>query len=157
MTFIDDKGRLFGTINIIDVLAVCLVLVATAGGTTFVLTADDTDTDQQNTSITFEITDVQPYVVDAIPEGQIDSDTITAVENKSVQPSQVVVADQHGELHERPHPEKKTVTLQLALATTTSDEEIQFDGEPLQVGRELSLDLGTVTVEGNVTSVQTNS
>lgn len=160
MDFIDDKGRIFGTVNIIDALAVLLVLAVVAAGTAFVLGTDDqsTSTDRQTTTtVTLEITGVQPYVADAIPDGQTDADDITAIKNKSIQPTQVIVEDQNGELHERTHPRKQTVTLQLTLNTTETDGEVLFRGEPLEVGRQLSLDFGRVTVDGNVTSFPTEN
>ncbi|USZ67403.1 DUF4330 domain-containing protein [Halorussus salilacus] len=166
MNIIDDKGRLFGTINIIDALVVLLVFAVVAGGTAFVLGTDDqststdqqtttvtpdTSTDQQTTTVTLDITHVQPYVADAIPEGRISSDDVAIVENKSVRPAEVIVEDQDGQLHEQTHPRKKTVTLELTLNTTETDDELLFRDEPLEVGRELTLDLGRVTVDGTVT------
>lgn len=155
MNLIDDEGRLFGTINIIDALAALLVLAVVAAGTAFVLGTDkQTTTDQQSqTTVTLEITGVQPYVADAIPEGSIDSETIATVENKSIRPTEVVVEDQEGELHERQHPRKKTVTLQLTLNTTTTEDDVLYNDEPLEVGRQLTLDFGPVTVEGTVTKL----
>jgi hypothetical protein len=156
MNLIDDKGRLFGTVNIIDALAVCLVLAVVAAGAAFVLGTDDqpTETNQETkTTVTVEITGVQPYVTDAIPDGPVQTERIVAVENKTVQPTQVIVEDQNGDLHERTHPKKKTVTLQLTLNTTTTDDDIIFNDEPLEVGRELTLDFGPATVQGTVTSL----
>ena len=155
MDLIDDKGRLFGTVNIIDALAVLFVLAVVAAGAAFVLGADDQQSNQQQTTVTYQITGVQPYVADAIPEGPVRTDAIAAVENKTVRPTEVVVQDDAGELHERPHPRKKTVTLRLTLNTTQTDDDIQFEDEPLEVGRDLTLDFGPVTVDGNVTALNT--
>jgi len=159
MDLIDDKGRLFGTVNVIDALAVLLVLAVAAAGAAFVLGTDDRPTTadrQATTAVTFEVTGVQPYVADAVPEGSVKSDAIVAVENKTVRPTEVVVRDENGELHERTHPRKKTVALRLTLNTTTTDEDVLFGDEPLEVGRDLSLDFGPVTVDGNVTSISPN-
>jgi len=158
---IDDKGRLFGTVNIIDALAVLLVLAVVAAGAAFVLGADGqpttpgqpSDNGQTQTTVTFEITGVQPYVADAIPEGPIQTDRIAAVENKSVRPTEVVVTDQNGTFHERQHPRKQTVTLAVSLNTTATEDDTLFADEPLEVGRQLTLDFGPVTVEGTVTTV----
>lgn len=159
MDFIDDKGRLFGTINIIDALAVLLVLAVVAAGAAFVLGTDD-QTDQATnqpenttTTVTVEITGVQPYVADAIPEGPIESDSISTVQNKTVQSTEVVVQDENGTYHEQTHPRKKTVTLDVTLNTTTTEEDVLFNEKPLEVGRQLTLDFGPVTVKGTVTSL----
>ena len=160
MDLIDDKGRLFGTVNIIDALAVLLVLAVVAAGAAFVLGTDDQPTDQttnqpQNTTTTviFKIGHLQPYVADAIPEGPIKTDAVAAVENKSVQPTEVVVKDENGTFHEQTHPRKKTVTLQLTLNTTTTKDDVLFRDKPLEVGRQLTLDFGPVTVKGTVTKL----
>ncbi|NHN60132.1 MULTISPECIES: DUF4330 domain-containing protein [Halorussus] len=155
MNLIDDKGRLFGTVNIIDALAVLLVLAVAGAGTAFVLGADETEpaATQHQTTVTLQITDVQPYVADAIPEGSIDTDRVADVTNKSVRPTKVVVSDQNGTLHVRDHPRKRTVTLAVALNTTVANGEPTFDGEALEVGRQLTLDFGPVTATGNVTEV----
>ncbi|MFC4451022.1 DUF4330 domain-containing protein [Halorussus aquaticus] len=163
MDLIDDKGRFFGTVNIIDALAVLFVLAVVAAGTTFVLGADDqptnapealTDNSTNTTTIvTLEITGIQPYVADAIPKGPIDTDRITAVENKSVRPTEVVVTAQDGTLHEQQHPRKQTVTLRVSLNTTTTEDDLTFGDKPLEVGRQLTLDFGQVTVEGTVTGI----
>jgi hypothetical protein len=160
MNLIDDKGRLFGTVNIIDALAVLLVLAVAAAGTAFVLGADSPQTptdDQQTTTVTFEITKIQPYVADAIPEGPIDTEQIATVQNKSVRPTEVIVEDQNGTLHERQHPRKQTVTLHVSLNTTTTEDDIMFEDKPLEVGRQLTLDFGQVTVKGTVTSLANES
>jgi hypothetical protein len=131
-------------------------------GAAFVLGADNTDqtapNDQQTqTAFTFQVTGVQPYVADAIPDGPIDTDRIAAVENKSVRPTEVVVTDQNGTLHERQHPRKQTVTLAVTLNTTTTEEDTLFADEPLEIGRQLTLDFGPVTVKGTVTEVPVDS
>ena len=166
MSLIDDKGRLFGTVNIIDALAILLVLAVAAAGTAFVLGADDQpttpdqaapDNRQTQTTVTFEITGVQPYVAVAIPEGPIQTDRIAAVENKSVRPTEVVVTDQNGTFHERQHPRKQTVTLAVTLNTTATENDTLFADEPLEVGRQLTLDFGPVTVKGTVIAVPVNN
>jgi hypothetical protein len=166
MDLIDDKGRLFGTVNIIDALAVLLVLAVAAAGAAFVLGADGQpttpgqaapDNRQTQTTVTFEITGVQPYVADAIPEGPIDTDRIAAVENKSVRPTEVIVTDRNGTLHERQHPRNRTVTLAVSLNTTATEDDTLFADEPLEVGRRLTLDFGPVSVKGTVTTVPVES
>ena len=156
MDLIDDTGRIFGTVNIIDALAVLLVCAVVAAGAAFVLGTDDqatNTTNQTQTTVTFEATHLQPYVAAAIPEGAIDSDAIAAVANKSVRPTEVIVKDQNGTLHEQTHPRKQTVTLQVTLNTTATEDDVLFNGKPLEVGRQLTLDFGPVTVKGTVTKL----
>ena len=159
MNLIDDKGRLFGTVNIIDALAVLLVLSVAAAGAAFVLGTDEQPEQSSatnkhtKTTVTFQVTGVQPYVADAIPESPIKANEIAAVRNKSVQPTEVIVTSQNGTLHEQPHPRKKTVTLRVALNTTRTEQDVLFQDKPLEIGRQLTLDFGPVTVKGHVTKI----
>ncbi|UPW01298.1 DUF4330 domain-containing protein [Halorussus gelatinilyticus] len=160
MPIIDDRGRLFGTVNIIDLFVVLMVLATVAAGATFVLDTNDkpVDTDRRTqTTVMYEIPGVQPYVADAIPEGSIQSDAIASIQSKSVRPTEVVVTGQNGTLHERTHPTKKTVTLRLTLNTTTTENDILFQNKPLEVGRQLTLDFGPVTTKGAITKITDES
>ncbi|WP_435179890.1 DUF4330 domain-containing protein [Halorussus sp. AFM4] len=165
MDFIDDKGRLFGKVNIIDALAVLLVLGVVAAGAAFALGTDEqpvnqsASTDQlrnSTTTVTVQVPGVQPYVADAIPEGEVGKNRINAVENKSIEPTVVIVRNQNSSFRERAHPRKKTVMVQTTLNTTVRVEsgEILFGGKPLEIGRQLVLDFGHVTVKGSVTEIR---
>ncbi|UPV75253.1 DUF4330 domain-containing protein [Halorussus limi] len=155
---IDEKGQLFGTVNIIDAFVVFLVLAVIAAGATFILGTENqlTNTTDQlentTTTVTFEITGVQPYTADAIPEGPLQTDTIVSVQNKSVQPTEIIVKDKNGILHKQTHPRKKTVVLQLTLNTMTTEDDVLLWNKPLEVRRQLVLDFGQVTVKGTVTN-----
>lgn len=158
MELIDDQGYLFGTINVIDALAVVLVLAVVTAGTAFVLSNDQaTEEEQQRVTVELEIKGVQPYIADAIPTGTIRNDGVAAIENKSVHPTKVIINDQNGTLHEREHPRKQTVRLHVTLNSTSVDGEPQFAGSALEVGRQLTFDLGPVTVKGTVTEVESRT
>lgn len=153
MNFIDDKGRLLGTINVIDALAVLLVLATVTAGTAFVLGERRQVQSEHNTTITVEVTDVEPYVADAIPEGSTQTDASPVIQNKSVRPTRVVVRDRNGTLHVREHPRRKSVTLRVSLETMKRGSDVLFRDESLEVGRRLALDFGPVTVNGTVTEL----
>ena len=55
------------------------------------------------------------------------------------------------------HINKQTVTLQVALNTTTTEDDVLFGRNPLEIGRQLTLDLGQVTVKGTVTKLRSDS
>jgi hypothetical protein len=153
MELVDREGRLFGVLNVVDAVAVLLVLAVVAAGTAFVLKDGTSGATEHRTAVTVEVTDVQPYVAEAVPDAPVETDGGALVEAVSVRPATVVVTDQRGDLHERAHPRRKTVTLRVVLTTTETDGETTYEGAPLEVGRELGFDLGPVTVEGRVTSI----
>ncbi len=70
MELIDDEGRLFGRVNVIDALVVLLIAAVVVAGAAFVLTDDPAPAPEMNTTYaTLDIGTVSPYVVDAIEEG----------------------------------------------------------------------------------------
>lgn len=161
MDVIDEKGRLFGTINIIDALVIVLIVAVLASGIALVAGSDstpdqqtDATTNTTNTTVTIEIESTQQHVADAIPGGTTEiNETIVTVENKRIEPRTVVVKTEDDELVEREHPTQKTLTLEVTLETTDEDVGVSYLGTPVRVGEELTVDFGTGRVTGTVTDV----
>lgn len=152
MNLIDDQGRLFGMINLIDALVVLVVLVGIGAGVTFLLggNAETEQPSKTEMTITVRAVGLQPFVADAISEGPVADDSVVAVENTHVEPTTMVVSDQNGTLHEREHPKKRTATLRLTVNATKEESELLFRDTPLEIGQRLNLDLGKVTIKGVV-------
>lgn len=161
MDFIDEKGRLFGKVNVIDAFVLLLVLTVAVLGGAFVLGDDGESTEERATvataTVQVRLTQMEPYVADAIPTGPVESDGVVAVENRSVSPAIVTVSTANGTLRQREHPRKRTVELTVELNVTTGESDPTFDGQPVEVGRTVTLDLGPVTVEGPITAVETDN
>ena len=74
MAIIDEEGRLFGTVNIIDALVVLFVIAIAVAGVALVTGGSgDTDTDAEpvTRTIVFQTTDQPEYVANAIQEGPV--------------------------------------------------------------------------------------
>jgi hypothetical protein len=155
MSLIDDKGRLFGKLNVIDAFVLLLVLAVVGLGGTFALGGGSDTASDRTATVKIQMIEVQPYVVDAIPTGPVDSGGVVAVPNKSVGPAIVTVSTANGTLRQREHPRKRTVELTVELNVTATKEDLQFDGQPVEIGQRITLDLGPVTVEGVITAVET--
>lgn len=158
MKLIDDNGNLFGAVNIIDALVVLLVVAVVVSGVAFLVgqqpsqPTDDTPEPESRT-VTLQVVGVQPYVADALAVGDVESGSVVAIENKSVAATTVVTEDEAGNLHEREHPQQRTVTMRVTLQTT-EDENGSLVGEtPLEVGRNVTLDFGNVTADATITAV----
>jgi hypothetical protein len=157
---IDEDGNLFGVVNIIDALVVLLVVAVLGGGVSLVLSSptsqDTTEPDGPNLTVVdieYQSANLQPYVVDAISEGAVPSENVSQIHNKSVTASQVVTQNQSGALLVQQHPVNQTVTLRIGLRVTGQDGEYLYNGQPLEIGSELTLDLGETTVTGNIVAV----
>jgi len=160
--FIDEEGNLFGLVNVIDALVVLLVVAVVVAGLGLVLGGDRPDTTQNNTTqndtavvyVDYQSDPLQPYVADVIPEGPVQTANITSIENKSVSPSSVVTQNQSGALSVQTHPRHRTVTFRIGLTVTRQDGEYLYAGTQVEVGRQLTLDVGPTTISGQVTAVE---
>jgi len=157
--FIDENGRVFGVINIVDLLAILLILAVFVAGVSFVL-ANDSQLDSQgeeNTvavTVTIRIDEVQPYVASAVPNGGfVSEDGTVRVLNKSTRSAEVIVKDESGQLHVREHPQLQTVVVQVELAATRSEGVLQYDETPLKIGRTITLDFENVEIKGSITGL----
>jgi len=99
---------------------------------------------------------VRPDVADDLRTGMtVQSRGIDArITGLDTEPATVVLTSESGEIFAREHPVNEDVTLTLSLEARRTESGLVFQGRPLQSGRTLVLDFGTVTVDGTVTSVQ---
>lgn len=149
MAPIDEEGYLFGLVNVVDALAVLLLVAVVVAGSAFVLQSGVQAQEQASHTTVVVQTAVAPYVVDALSEGRTPADDVRAVENVAVGDRlELNGTDRYGsEAYYR-------VSLRVELATETGDDGlVRFRGERLYVGRELQLDLGSTIVDVVVVEV----
>lgn len=164
MDLIDEQGRLFGVVNVVDALAVLLVIAVAVGAIVVVqgLSSDGAGTGDVEQTVRVHVTGVQPYVAGAIQEGDADSRTVVAVDNKSVFPTTVVVEADNGTLHERSHPTKQTVSMDVTLNVTrvsgsaTSTPGFVVGETPLEINRTVRLDYGPVTANSTIVALDSS-
>lgn len=149
---LDEQGRLFGVVNIVD-LAVVVVVFALLAASVGLVFFDERGDERRMATVDVRTEGVQPYVADAIPGGPVSGGTVDRVLNRSVTPTQVLVTTADGDLLERDHPRLKTVELTLELPVTEVGDTVQFNGRTVTIGRPVALDFGRVTLRGNVTAV----
>lgn len=151
---IDENGRVFGVVNIIDLMVVLVVAAILIAG--FALVTGESPDDETPSPVTLEVRaeNVEPYVANAVPsEGAIDSDAIIRLERTAVSPAETVVTDQNGELHLRGHPRLKTVEVHVRVVPSRTNGDLRYDGEPIRIGSEISLDFGNVVIDGTITGI----
>lgn len=145
-TILDDEGRLFGLVNVVDLLVVLLVLaVAVAGAALFLLDSGEPDTRH----VTINLGQQPDFIAEQIsegdtfePEGTNDSVTITDVYRfeDGDETSVIVRATVRGKTIEPDDPD--------------DDPTFQFRGEELQIGQSLPIQTADYNVEGGVTQLQ---
>ncbi len=158
MEVIDENGRVFGVINIIDMLVILLVFAVGTAGVALVLGSGDggaTETRSETATITVRADSVQPYVADAVPPvGEVDGGNVTAIENRTVEPATVVTTNSAGDVLVREHPTLKTITVTVTVDVSRTEGTLVYDQQRLKIGNSVSLDLNTVDLRGEVTAVE---
>ena len=134
MPIIDDEGRLFGAVNIIDALVVLLVLAVVVAGVALVTGGGSTG-ERPTRTVVVDVGQQPDYVVDAIEEGSVGTSEVVAVENKTA------IGDDGND--------RLRLTVTLAV-TKNADGLPTFAEERLYVGRQIQLDLSTTIVSGTV-------
>lgn len=152
---LDENGRLFGTINVVDGLVVLVVLAVVVAGVALVFGGDSSDA--RTTTVDVRAENVQPYVANAIPIGDVPEGNVERVLNASVTAKQLLVIRADGELVVRDHPRLKTVETTVEVPVSSDNGGVQFQGQRLKIGQRVTLDFGLVELTGNVTAVGTPS
>ena len=165
MKGIDENGRLFGVVNVIDAVGVVLLvaLVVSAGAVFLSITSTDggaetspnasgnaTGTGTQSVGQTTAVVDFQllndaPYVVDAIDEGPVlGSQNITAVLGTSrTTPVETGI-----------NGTTSNASVRLRLNITKRQTHVLLNDNRLYIGKRVRLDLGDVIVTGIVTEFE---
>jgi len=161
MQVIDEKGRVFGVVNVID-LVVVLVLVAVAGAGLLLVVnggGEMASPDQERVAVTLEAEGVQPYVANSLSADEDPlNDQVVGIENVSVRPATIVSVNDSGSVTTAEHPRLKTVTVEATVVVDeNTNQGLQFEGQPLRVGGQFTLDTGTATIQGTVSEIDRES
>lgn len=143
-SLLDEKGRLFGRVNLVDGLTVVAILLLILGGMTLLEQGYGKETTVVN-------------VESAIPQYHADAinDSKGPVDEGVVSVGDVRVKDHYFGEAQSGH--NRTILLVGFRATLLADSGIDglvFRGERLYVGRSLTLDLNTTIVDADVVSIQ---
>jgi hypothetical protein len=142
MQVIDDEGRLFGAVNIIDLLVVLAVLAVVIAGVALVFSGDDGGTGPTlaTTNVTLDLGTQPEYIVEQINEG----DTHEPATNSELVLTDVAVSPQDGQTR---------VLVSARLTAPESSETVNYNGAPPRLGRTLSIITDLYEVGGTITRV----
>ncbi|SDJ67835.1 DUF4330 family protein [Natronorubrum texcoconense] len=151
MPLIDDDGNLFGAVNVIDAIVVVVLLAVVVAGIAVVAALGGGESETRYATI--ELENQPDYVVERMDEGDVatfdgseDSITVTDVqitpspadEGNSSQPDVTIRAEVDGERIEDEDRE---------------EDRFQVAGNPLMLGNEIQLNMGTYTTTGTVSDL----
>ncbi|MEF8780719.1 MAG: DUF4330 family protein [Haloferacaceae archaeon] len=141
MELIDEQGRLFGRVNVVDALVVLVVLAVVVAGAALVLSDDpEPEPDVETTYATLDLGTQPAYVVDAINEGDAYSPGSD---------SRLAITD----VHLTPQDGQQRVILRVELRGVVDGGSLQYDGAPPRLGRTLGIVTDRYEVEGQVRQV----
>ncbi|OYR42844.1 DUF4330 domain-containing protein [Halorubrum sp. Hd13] len=107
--------------------------------------------------VTLRMTEVRADTADAIRPGMSEGSStdpvaeITAVETE---PSLIIATGEDGSVNVVDHPINRDVTITAELQVRETATGVQFKGEPLRGGTNITLDLGTRIIETKVVSIR---
>lgn len=144
MSLIDSKGKIFGIINIIDLLIILLIVVV-AGR--FVVRSQMTpphSIETKNIEITVLASNVRAATSDVINTGDIVRETgtnlvlgeVTAVE---VKPADTFVQTADGRIEVYPHPVLKDVFLTILSTGTAGENAVVVGSSEIRIGTQLRM------------------
>jgi hypothetical protein len=107
-------------------------------------------------TVTLEIESAQPDIVDALEPGmreRVNGETIVELSNVTVEPADVVLTSEDGNVYLREHPVKKDVSITATIQVRESVNGITYKGGSIRPGDTILIDLGTITIRATVTSL----
>lgn len=146
MELLDEQGRVFGLINIIDLLAVLFALAVVVAGVALVFSGGSSEPPETDTRyVTLELGNQPTYVTERISEGDL-SDIDGAPDSLTI--TDVYVTPSGGR--------SSTVTVRARITGQLQEngETFAFAGNPLILGRDLTVETDEYRVSGTVTAVQ---
>ena len=160
MKLIDEKGRLFGKVNIIDLVVVLLVLLLVAAVGYKVLSPKiaSSPTAKGEVTAVVKCTFRTDTVISQVKAGQMlvfGTDYIpkaTISEVKAV-PSDYLTTDAQGKVHMEKHPTLKDIYITIKANVNTNAAILKVGTQDLCLGKKFTVKTQTIEMDGNVEKV----
>lgn len=158
MKIIDKKGKLFGFINIIDLLVLLVVLAILVFGAKRIGSGKVSQTATKEAFVTYEISEIRQLSVDQIKVGDpiyhYDKGTyIGVIEEVNVEPYRDVI-DYNGRWVEADVPRKFVAAVKVKANIEETDQYYVAGGEQTRVGIQYRLKNKNFAAFGTVTNVE---
>ncbi|WP_066495994.1 DUF4330 domain-containing protein [Abyssisolibacter fermentans] len=164
MKIIDNKGKLFGLINVIDLL-VLLIIVLAVGGVGYKLKNRPTSLGGSNTqkvTLSVEVSGVRQATVDGMQEEDKlfhydRGNYFGQIKKIEVLPYKEAVATSEGKVVLADVPEKFNVFLEVESDAAISDSLVVVGGEHTRIGSQFRLKNKKIAVFGTVLKIDENN
>jgi len=141
MDFIDEKGRIFGVVNVVDVLVVLVIAAVVVAGAALVLLDEPApDPEVDSTHVTLDVGTQPDFVVGTINEG----DTYSPGENTRLTITDVYLTPSGGDTR---------VLLRAEVQGEVDSGSINYEGAPPRLGRSLDVVTDRYQISGQIRAV----
>ncbi len=157
---IDEKGRLFGKVNIVDLIIVVVILAAVAYLAITFLGPESTIASSEDVTVTFYTEEIPDYVVAALEEGSkvwdlSDNVTIGTVDSWSVSDSiSYVVNDTQTASFETPKTGYNALSLNVSAQGVIEEHGVRIGGVLYGVGHTVTMYAGEAKLYIKVSSIE---
>ena len=109
-----------------------------------------------NRRVTLRMTEMRADMAEAIEPGMTETsrgETVARVSRVTIDPSVIITTGDNGSVNVVDHPYLRDVTITTELRVRETTSGVQFKGESVQQGSTVVINLGTLTIEATVVSV----
>jgi hypothetical protein len=128
----------------------------TVNGSIQRLDGDDPSLNTGYTTVEVTSTNLDRDIADGLEEGATHlrrGTSVITVESVATRPATIVDRGEDGTFRTQEHPTNRDVILTVELRTLETESGPRFYGGPLRLGDSLTIDTGTVTLDGRVTGL----
>ncbi|KXG78087.1 hypothetical protein AN618_07060 [Fervidicola ferrireducens] len=158
MGLIDKKGRLFGLINVIDLLVIILVVAVV---TRFALNPQKSSltNEEKKIQVVLLVKDVRDATANVIKEGDMVRETKTnnllgKVTKVEVKPAETLVNTADGRVLNVPNPVLKDVYVTVEGSATVGENAIVLGGTEIRIGTALQMKTNLYAVVATVMEIK---
>lgn len=152
MKMVDEKGKLFGAINVIDLCVVLVIVLMIVGGIKLFGNRWEKVKPNGEVYVQLEVADVRQATID----GLVDGDELTlydenllfgTIESKEIKPF-VDNIQTDDKLVPMEVPGKYVVTLKMRCKAYITDDVVVISGKPTRIGNQFTLKNRKISVQG---------
>ncbi len=159
MKIVDEKGKLFGIINIIDLVVLLVVVLLIGGGIKRMREKPDATAKTKKAFITIEVTDVKDFIVEGIMIGDPlyfndENEKVGKIVDKKVEPYKKTIESADGKWILSEVPEKHVVLMTVDADVKETSDAIIVGEEEIRVGAQFKFKNRNVVVSGTILGVE---
>jgi len=155
MAIIDGKGRVFGKINIIDLMVILFIILVIAVGAKFALFKPAPEETKVTVEVLFK--DTKPWVAKVISNGDTevndDNRIISKIKEIQAAPSAMIISSDTGEIYIREHPELKDVKVIFDIIAEKKESSLLFHNKDIKIGKNFSFSTDKYDISGTIISI----